>query len=315
MAIRRHETHEQTINTAMAEVLRGLGHDWDVKGERIGDVFEGGGRLDIFLSEPGGSPVVIEAEVNNYLQAETEACSRLGRRFAENGRIVDTVIALVYPEELRSFDGEALRNAIRTAIFEYSVFTQEFLGDIVRVPSSGWLSSGIVELALLLHRSRVPSWRVEPLADTLERGIVFAAGLFSDTHPHGSKLASDICKVLDQNDDESGQARRMVMSVITNALIFQASLAETETQITDTRTQTRRTIKSPSEFRENGAFLPTPLVDEWNAILKVNYWPIFFTAGKIIRLLPTATSVAVLSALWETAESLIAGGVTKSHDL
>src|SRR5205823_7723573 len=76
-----------------------------------------------------------------------------------------------------------------------------------------------------------------------------------------------------------------------------------------------RPVKSPPEFRRNRNFLPTPLRDEWERILKVNYWPIFHSAGAILAALPTQTAVAVLNALWETAEDLIAGGVTKSHDL
>jgi hypothetical protein len=47
----------------------------------------------------------------------------------------------------------------------------------------------------------------------------------------------------------------------------------------------------------------------------VNYWPIFHSAGAILRALPTRTAVTVLNSLWETAEALVAGGVTKSHDL
>jgi predicted RNA methylase len=76
-----------------------------------------------------------------------------------------------------------------------------------------------------------------------------------------------------------------------------------------------RPVRSPTEFRQSGNFLPTPLIDEWGKILEVNYWPIFHSAGTILRALPTRTAVAVLNGLWETAEALVAGGVTKSHDL
>ena len=55
--------------------------------------------------------------------------------------------------------------------------------------------------------------------------------------------------------------------------------------------------------------------DEWEAILEVNYWPIFHTARRILKCLPTAAAAEVLNVLWGTAETLIVHGVTRSHDL
>ena len=76
-----------------------------------------------------------------------------------------------------------------------------------------------------------------------------------------------------------------------------------------------RAVASPSEFRSQGNFRPTQLLDEWNQILTVNYWPIFYTAGEILRILPTQLAAALLNLLWKTVEILIVGGVTNSHDL
>jgi len=105
----------------------------------------------------------------------------------------------------------------------------------------------------------------------------------------------------------------MAMTVIVNALVFHAALAEGAVLVRDQEAD--RPVKAPPEFRRNTSFLPTALRDEWERILSVNYWPIFHSAGDILGALPTQTAVAVLNELWETAENLIAGGVTKSHDL
>ena len=51
------------------------------------------------------------------------------------------------------------------------------------------------------------------------------------------------------------------------------------------------------------------------AILAVNYWPIFHTSRSILRLLPTRLAANILNTLWGTAETLVAAGVTRSHDL
>lgn len=71
-------THEQTINTALGEVLQDLGREWVIRSEHVGRVFENGGRPDILVEKRDGWPVVLEAEVGNYRQAEIEARSRLG---------------------------------------------------------------------------------------------------------------------------------------------------------------------------------------------------------------------------------------------
>jgi len=308
-------THEQTINTAVGEVLADLCPGWRVRAERTGQVFVGGGRPDILIEEPGGWPVVIEGEVANRHQAETEAEARLSRQLVDNPRSVESAVALVYPEDLRRHDGRALRNAIRESVFEYVVVGAASNGGRSRFPASGWLSGGIRGLSMLVRRISVPISRVEELAVELENGVKRAAGGLLSEHPIGSPLGVRMATVLDQLDDDMGQTRRMAMTVIADALVFHAALAEAEMSVRDPRTRRRRSVKSPRHFRQHGTFLPTPLLDEWEAILEVNYWPVFHTASSLIRKLPTHSAVAVLSALWETAEVLIAGGVTKSHDL
>ena len=78
-------THEQTINTAFAEVVEGVGRGWSIRAENVGGVFEGGGRPDVLIEKGDGWPIVIEAEVGNHHQAEVEAISRLNRRVASTG--------------------------------------------------------------------------------------------------------------------------------------------------------------------------------------------------------------------------------------
>ena len=309
------ETHEQTINTALGEILEELGRDWTVGSELIGRTFEDGGRPDILIQKPDGWPIVIEAEVGNYRQAEVEAQARLGKRLMTSAATIDTAVALVYPPEVRTYTGSALRRALKSSVFEYVLFSSGAGADIFRFPASGWLSGDLVSLALLLHRASIPAWRVDALADTLERGVTRAEGSFSAAHPIGSPVGVRVATALGQADDHAGQTRKMAMTVMVNALIFHEALAQAQMPIPSSPPRAARPVRSPTEFRQAGNFLPTPLCDEWTKILEVNYWPIFHSAGTILRALPTQTAVAVLNGLWETAEALVAGGVTKSHDL
>ena len=104
------------------------------------------------------------------------------------------------------------------------------------------------------------------------------------------------------------------MTVLVDALVFHAALAEAGLQVQDPASG-QRGVLSPTEFRPYGVFRPSAIVDEWQKILGVNYWPIFHTASSIVQSLPTQTAAGILDRLWETAENLVAGGVTRSHDL
>ena len=305
-------THEQTINTALGEVLCNFGRYWRIRAEHVGGIFEKGGRPDILIEKPDGWPIVLEAEVGNHRQAEIEARSRLGNRLVSSAATIHAAVALVYPERLRHYHGAELRNALRAIPLEYALFAVEADGTASRFPIAGWLSGDIAELAVLLHRSSIPAWQVEALADALERGVVRAEGTFSASHPHGTALGQSVATLLGQTDDEGGQTRRMAMTVIVDALVFHAALSEAEMRVPTTPP---RSVKSPIELRTQGTFRPTQLSDEWDLILEVNYWPIFHTAGEIIRIIPAQLSASILDVLWETAEELIVGGVTKSHDL
>lgn len=305
-------THEQTINTSLGEVLSEQGRGWRIRSEEVGRIFEEGGRPDVLIEKSGGWPIVIEAEVGNHRQAELEAQSRLGNRLVSSADAIHAVVALVYPIDLRQFQGAALRSALRSTSLEYALFRLEADGSSSRFPEAGWLSGNVSDLALLLHRSTIPAWQVEALADALERGVVQAEGTLTATHPHPSALGASIADLLGQSDDEGEQTRRMAMIVVVDALVFHAALSEAELQVPTTPP---RTVHSPLALRASGSFRPTQISDEWNLILAVNYWPIFHTAGQIVRLLPPQLCANILNILWNTAEELIVGGVTRSHDL
>lgn len=105
-------THEQTINTALGEVLQQFGRDWTLRSEHVGRIFEEGGRPDILVEKSDGWPITIEAEVGNHTQAEGDARARLGNRLISTGNPIHASVALVYPDALRRQHGAALRAAL-----------------------------------------------------------------------------------------------------------------------------------------------------------------------------------------------------------
>ena len=309
-------THEQTLNVALGEVLALLRRSWNTRTEETGNVLSEGGRPDILIEEASGWPVVIEAERSDHTSAENDAKNRLGKTVATTGRQIETAIALVYPPILLTLDGPDLRDAIEDAQgLEYALYTHRLGEPPERLPSSGWMRGNVRDLAILVHRAAVPSPRIEALAADLGNGVRVAAEHFTRRHPLGSETGAHIAAVLGQADDRNLQTREMAMTVVANALIFHESLAEVEFQIPETESGHTRAVKRVQAFRSGGIFLPDDLSQEWERILSVNYWPIFWSAREILSEMPTATAHDVLDWLWRTGQKLVAGGVTQSHDL
>lgn len=337
-------THEHTLNVALGEILGDLRpHSWRVVSEEQGQLI-GGGRPDILIEEASQWPVVIEAERADHDSAELDARGRLGRIVNETGKPIESAIALVYPKAVLDFSEQQLRDALRrTDGLEYALYTRTTGDDAERLPESGWLKGSAKDLAMLVHRASMPAPRIERLGEVLEYGIETAAGRF--TRRHGShesgELGPDIAKLLGQADDQGGQTRRMAMTVLINALIFHEALAEAGFRIErmgpvpassgdplgspspppsgdplGAEHPTGRRVNPLSHFRDSEySYQRDALTDEWNHILDVNYWPIFATAREILRELPTPTVGEVLQPLWNAANQLVQGGVTKSHDL
>ena len=308
--------HEQTINTALGEVLNGLRRSWTIRAEETGGVLDGGGRPDILVEDASSWPVVIEAERTNYTSAERDAIARLGRRVTHTGLPIETAIALVYPDALTYLDGKPLRDAIhRTSDLEYALYTHRNNAPPERLPNEGWIRGSVRDLAMLTHRATTPPSRVESLAIEFEHGVEQAANAFTRRHAHGSDLGADVARILGQDDDTDGQTRRMAMTVIVNALIFHEALAAAEFQVPDEAGGPVRSVYQVNRFRFGDAFIGEDLCREWDRILEVNYWPIFSSAKEMLRQMSVATGAAVLERLWDTAQRLVASGVTRSHDL
>ena len=213
--------------------------------------------------------MVIEAERTNHTSAGNDAKERLGRTVAVSGRQIETAIALVYPEDIHSLDGAALRNALETtSTLEFALYTRRINQEPERLPTHGWLSGGLVDVAMLVHRAAVPPPRVEKLATELESGVRFAAEEFTRRHLYGGELGTQVASVLGQSDDEEGQTRRMAMTVIANALVFHESLAGVEFQVPESPGGHVRRVQQVSSFRLQVRSHPTKCASNGNVFYR-----------------------------------------------
>ena len=148
---------------------------------------------------------------------------------------------------------------------------------------------------MLVHRAAVPPPRVAALAFELEDGVRLAAEEFTRRHPYGNELGTRVASVLGQSDDEEGQTRRMAMTVIVKCPRLSRIACRGRVQSSGrTEAGSSRRVRPIESFRPGGIFAPGEVCLEWERILTVNYWPIFWSAKEMLRLMPTATANALL---------------------
>jgi len=124
------------------------------------------------------------------------------------------------------------------------------------------------------------------------------------THAHPGAM-HEICKVLCQHEDE--QTQRMAATILANAFVFHESLARGPGQLS--------LVLSVDELRASGTLTKFAVLNEWRKILKLNYWPIFDIARRILELVPTADTKVLIEELAITADKLVENHLTRSHDL
>ena len=93
---------EPSANNALGGLLQAMMGRSRVHSENTQAIAGHAGlQPDILITATGRAPVVIEAEVMPAANVEQEAKDRLGLETSVDGRIIEAVIALRYPQALR----------------------------------------------------------------------------------------------------------------------------------------------------------------------------------------------------------------------
>ena len=256
-------------------------------------------KPDILITAPGRSPVVIEAEYLPAATVEPEAKDRLGLTAASNGRVIEAVIALRYPEALKEvYD---LQAALKDAHLSYCVFTED--GGQGRFPESGWLEGPVEDLADMVRLVSVPQRAVDQATATLQEGIDGAAKLLDEVNEAKPGITTAIARLLGMTNVP--QTRRMACAILANALVFHGRIAGMHDGVRPLAMVCGDGVSNPQ-----GETLAA-----WNDILKINYWAIFAIAKDILGQMPSGDAANILRLLRNTAQSVNATGVDNAHDL
>ena len=264
---------------------------------------------DILITATDRAPVVIEAEYEPAVDVEQEARERLGLETAAEQRRIEAVIALRYPEEVRT--AANLGTALRAARLDYCLFTvgkyseppEQRIKRIDRFPESGWLKGSIADLVDLIRMVSVPQLAVEAASGFLQRGIEWLAAILTDMDGTRPYIMPEIAQLLGM--DNVPQTRRMAGAILANAMVFHERIAGMHRNIREVSRVAGPEVSNPHWETLNA----------WTAILKINYWPIFAIGKDILQQIPGDAAARILRGLNYTVGEVTATGVNNAHDL
>ena len=296
--------NERSANNALSDLLRGMMHGCEVRSESTRTISErSGSQPDILITAADRAPVVIEAEYMPAAEVEEDAAKRLGLEAANTGRKIEAVIALRYPQGLEF--AYSLADAVAGARLSYCVLTAPGQDgeEYDRFPESGWLEGSVADVADLARLVSVPQSAVNAAASALETGIDSAVGVLNSLERLAPVAAREVADLLGMSDVP--QTRRMACAIVANAMVFHDRIAAMHPEILPL-----------NRLWGTGADNPQGKVSEaWDAILDINYWPIFAVARDIVNLLPSHAAARILEHLRTTAHRINATGANVAHDL
>ncbi len=307
--------NEGTINNAIADLLTQTRYIWrrdDVVIAESTGLFVESKMLqpDILIHEPFIAPVVIETEFFPAQTVEADALKRLGKEIANYGEEIRSVIAMRMPRKLKETSSQQLKRVLKkTHDFQFALYSGENEKKFDRYPDSGWLTGGIHDLSLLVQSATSPPALIDKAATVFEVGIIQAAQHLKAIAETNPAAVENIAAELHQQD--STQTRRMAMVILVNAFMFHEHLSGGPGELGKVRTLNMLEF---ADFEQPGLKIPE-ILEEWSKILRVNYWPIFDIACRILKAIPNSQKTEFIKQLARTARALVSQNLMRSHDL
>ena len=279
-------------------------HGCEIRSESTRTIADRSGlHPDILITADDRAPVVIEAEFMPAPEVERDAEERLRLEVTGGRREIEAAIALRYPAGLE--DAYDLDSELAHAQLSYCILSapEDDKADFVRFPESGWLQGSAGDVAELARLVSVPQSAVNAAASALEAGINSAVGVMNGMERLSPVAAREIADLLGMSDVP--QTRRMACAIVANAMVFHGRITHMHPEILPLNRLWATAIDNPQG----------KVSEAWDAILKINYWPIFAVARDIVNLLPSHAAARILEHLRTTAQRINSTGANIAHDL
>ncbi len=302
---------EDTITIKLVDILETMRSAWEIEPQNTQTFLDSRKKPDFTVKEKKRNPIVAEVKIDSSnspdLSGEDQTKKHLGRRLASY-EIVTTAMAVRFPYRFRDMPNRDLMEEIRHASdLHYVLLSGERPRNAHRFPNEGWIQGSVTDIATVIRIGAMPISEVAKAAFDLESGVDEAAKLLEDAIEERPEIGQEIESILHQ--ESCLQTSRMAMLIITNAFVFQSSLA---------RKPGLKDVPALGQLNSlNQRLNVLHILEAWDAICQVNYLPIFDVATKLVNALASDDELVgqVLLGLRDTALKLITRGLAQVHEL
>ena len=291
---------EEVLNAALGSLLIDRHPLWNEANVHIDSTQTIRGRpelkIDVLVENPGGQPVAIEtkfegSKVGKELQDQIE--ERMGLTIHGTGDTIESGISVVWTKGLTG-------SGVANAELKYSVHQLGERDEVQRWPENNdeWVSGSVDDLADAVEIVSLSETKIRRGGEILSNGVRDASARLQQSIGELQGLG----ETLHQQDGE--QTIRMAAAIIVNAFVFHFAI-EGQDDIPPVA----------DGSGEGGKFLKSQVIRAWEAILTVNYWPIFSIAKSLLTTIPTRASNPLLDKAHSVAEELLDVGAATFHDL
>ena len=286
-------TIEPLLNGELARLLREQGFDAAAE-QSIRDIQGNRHQVDVLI-DLDDQAIAIEAEFDPGSTVIQDAKKRLPLSpLRWRSLEIQSVFALLYPRELKQTREDRARELLPEAPLRFQEVScptpgsfdigQEHQGDVrtlAETLQSFWFQQ---------HRASA----VDEIVNEASQAITLAAECLERNLPI-------------DDDQETPAALALVWL---NALLFQELLS---INLAEDALPLEYRDKKIHSIRPNSS--PDEIIDEWNRILEINWWPIFAVARDTLSDTPSRTAKLALGPLISTARSIAARGEIRRHDI
>ncbi len=307
---RQHTNSEDTITTLFVEILMPMSATWNIYEQTTRPLVENQRKPDVIIRTVERYPIAVEVKID-YKRGPNETGEKQARErylvktLHTTGETIASAIAIRLPYRFRTMPREEIRENLEGSNdFAYALLSVD---EPQRFPQKGWLHGSIADIATAIRIGATPITTIERAAEVLEQGISDAANIVNTAIQDRPYIGKRIGELLVQEPGE--QTTQMAMLIISNALVFQSSLA---------RKPDLETVPSLSELTADyGQLDSDEILRAWREIQKVNYAPIFNVAYNLVETLSADDKLVgeILSVLRDTARELEKMGLAQEHEL
>ena len=271
---------EINYNPHLADLLRERMPGWEALPQSRRITGRDGDKVpDVMISAPDGADVVLEAKMEKTGAAA--ALDKQTQAHIENGSPV--AVAVIYPACL-SKSAPSLREELEgERKLRFAAWTEGGNGP-ERFPEKGYLTGGLDRLADFVEAAARSKQKAARLTEMFSESVSAAADILDRRFP-------PMAEVVKQRPGR--QTDEMMSALILNALIFHYQVAANYPEI------------DPPLLCSAGIGRKQAVLRQWDAILEINYWPIFKIASQILKAIgDEKTANQFLGRLMETASRM-----------